>query len=63
MIERKKRVKQLPRFDIETPKKNPRRKLMHISPDLKVESTLKFPRRIDATIFLWICLSKSMKSR
>ena len=31
--------------------------------NLKVESTLKFPRRINVIISTWTCLSKSMKSR
>ena len=62
MIERKQRVKQLRRFDIETTQKNPRRKLIEISSILKVESTLKFSRRINVIISTWIRLSKSLKS-
>ena len=63
MIERIQRVRQLRRFDIERTQKNPRGKLIDISSILKVESTLKFPRRIDVIISTWIRLSKSMKSR
>ena len=40
-----------------------RGKLIHILSILKVESTSKFPRRIDVIISTWIRLSKSMKSR
>ena len=38
-------------------------KTIHILSILKVESTSKFPRRIDVIISTWIRLSKSMKSR
>ena len=38
-------------------------KLIEISSILKVESTWKFPRRIDVIISTWIHLSKSMKFR
>ena len=51
------------RFDVETTSKNPRGKLIDISSILKVESTSKFPGRIDVIISTWIRLSKSMKSR
>ena len=42
---------------------NPRGELIDILSILKVESTSKFPRRIDVIISTWIRLSKSMKSR
>ena len=63
MVERKQRVNQLYQLDIETSEKNPRGNLNDISSILKVESTLKFPPRIDVIISTWIRLSKSMKSR
>ena len=63
LIERKQRVKHLRRFNIETTLKNPCGKLINISSILKVESTWKFPRRIDVIISIQIRLSKLMKSR
>ena len=43
-----------------TTQKNPLGELIDISSILKVESTLKYPRRIDVVISTWIRLSKSM---
>ena len=63
MTEWKQRAQELRRFDVETTYKNPRGELIDISSILKVESTSKFPRRIDVIISTWILLSKSMKSR
>ena len=62
MIERKQRVKQLRRFDIETTQNNPREELIDVLSILKVESTSKFPCQIDVIISTLIHLSKSMKS-
>ena len=56
----KQRVQELRRSDVETTQKNPRGELIDISSILKVESTSKFPRRIDVIISTWIRLSKSM---
>ena len=42
-------------------RKNPRGELVDILPILKVEYTLKFPRRINVIISKWIHLSKLMK--
>ena len=63
MIEWKQRVQKLRRFDVETTQKNPRGELIDISSILKVESTSKYPRRIDVITSTWIRLSKLMKSR
>ena len=50
IIQWKQRVQKLRRVDVETTSKNPRGELIDISPILKVESTLNFPRRIDVII-------------
>ena len=60
MIEWKQRVQELRRFDVETTQKNPLGELIDILSILKIESTLKYPRRIDVMISTWIRLSKSM---
>ena len=60
MIEWKQRVQELRRFDVETTQKNPRGELIDISSILKVESTSKYPRRIDVIVSTWIRVSKSM---
>ena len=59
----KMRVKQLRRFDVETTQKNRQGELINISSTLKVESTSKFPRRIDVIISTCIRLLKSIKSQ
>ena len=56
----KMRAQKLCRFDVETTLKNPRGELIDLSSSLKVESTSKIQRRIDAIISTWIRLSKSM---
>ena len=63
MIEWKRQVQKLRRFDVEMTWKNQRGKLIDISSILKAESTLKFPCQTDVIISTWIRLSKSMKSR
>ena len=50
----------LRRLDVEITSKYPGGELIDIFSILKVESTSKFPRRIDVTISRWIRLSKSM---
>ena len=62
MIEWKQQEQKLGQFEVETTKKNPRGELIDILLILKVESTSKFPHRLDAIIFTLICLSESMKS-
>ena len=59
----KMRVKQLRRFDAETTQKNRQGELINISSTLKVESTSKFPRRINVIISICIRLLKSIKSQ
>ena len=60
IIQWKQPVQKLRSFDVETTSKNPRGKLTDISSILKVESTSKFPSRIDVIISTWNCLSKSI---
>ena len=50
----KQQVQKLLQFDVETTSKNPRGELIYILSILKVESTSKFPRRIDVIISTWI---------
>ena len=57
MVEWKQRVQKLGRFDVEKTWKNPHGELIDISSILKVESTSKYPRRIDVIISTWTRLS------
>ena len=57
MIEWKQRVKQLRRFE------KRRGEIINVLSILKVESTSKFPPRIDVIFSTWIRLSKLMRSQ